>query len=51
MAFDKTAETLEGMYKDVYGDKLDSLVPDFSKLLKMIPFKESKKTGKDFVQA
>jgi len=46
-----TKSTLDGLYKDVYGDSLDSLVPDFSKLLKMVPFKEAKKTGRDFVQA
>jgi len=50
MAGEHTKATLDGLYKDVYGDNLDSLVPDFSKLLKMIPFKESKKTGRDFVQ-
>lgn len=46
-----TKSTLDGLFRDVYGDSLDSLVPDFSKLLKMVPFKESKKTGRDFVQA
>lgn len=51
MAGEHTKQTLDGLYKDVYGDSLDSLLPDFSKLLKMIPFKEAKKTGRDFVQS
>ena len=46
-----TKATLDGLMKDVYGDSLDSLIPDFSKLLKLIPFKEAKKTGRDFVQS
>ncbi len=46
-----TKANLEGLFKDSYGDNLESLVPDFTRLLKMIPFREAKKTGKDYVQA
>jgi hypothetical protein len=42
--------TLDALFKDVYADKLDTLLPDFSKLLKSIPFREAKKTGRDYVQ-
>ena len=45
-----TKSTLDALYKDVYGDSLDNLLPDFSKLLKSIPFREAKKLGKEFVQ-
>ena len=48
MANDKS--TLDALFKDVYADKLDTLLPDFSKLLKSIPFREAKKTGRDYVQ-
>lgn len=45
-----TKASLDALYKDVYADKLDTLLPDFSKLLKSIPFREAKKTGRDYVQ-
>lgn len=45
-----TKATLDALYKDVYADSMDSLLPDFSKLLKSIPFREAKKTGRDYVQ-
>lgn len=41
---------MEIIAKDVYGDSLDDLRPDFTRLLKEIPFREAKKTGRDFVQ-
>jgi hypothetical protein len=43
--------TLDGLYKDVYGDSLESLVPDFGILTKKISFSTAKKTGRDFVVA
>lgn len=46
-----TKSTLDGLFKDVYGDKLDSLIPDFGILTKRIGFSSAKKTGRDFVQA
>ena len=46
-----TKATLDGLYKDVYDGKLDSLVPDFGILVKMIKFNAAKKTGRDFVKA
>jgi hypothetical protein len=45
-----TKSTLDALYKEVYGDSLDSLLPDFSKLLKSIPFREAKKLGREYVQ-
>jgi hypothetical protein len=45
-----TKASLDALYKDIYADKLDDLHPDFSKLLKSIPFREAKKTGNEFVQ-
>jgi hypothetical protein len=37
--------------KDVYGDKLEDLRPDFGVLVKEIPFRNAKKTGRDYVEA
>ena len=37
--------------KDVYGDKLEDLRPDFGVLVKEIPFRSAKKTGRDYVEA
>jgi hypothetical protein len=47
----QTKATLDGLYKDIYADKLDSLLPDFTYLMKKISFSEAKKTGRDFVKA
>lgn len=44
-----TKSSLDFLMKDVYGDTLDDLRPDFTRLLKEIPFREAKKTGRDFV--
>lgn len=30
--------TLNGLFKEVYADKLENIIPDGVKLLKMIPF-------------
>ena len=46
-----TKSTLDGLYKDVYADKMDSLIPDFGILTKRIKFQPSKKTGRDYVKA
>lgn len=43
-------QNLEGLFKDVYGDKLEELIPASGKLTRMIPFREAEKLGKAFVQ-
>lgn len=41
-----TIDTLNGMFKEVYADKIENLIPDGVKLYNMIPFnKESKALG------
>lgn len=47
----QTKATLDGLYKDVYADKMDSLLPDFTYLMKKVPFAKANKTGRDFVKA
>lgn len=47
----QTKAALDGLFKDVYADKLDSLIPDFGILTKKIGFSSAKKTGRDFVKA
>ncbi len=46
-----TKSGLDGLFKDVYGDSLENLRPDFSILTQKIGFKEAKKTGRDYVEA
>ena len=45
-----TKASLDALYKDVYGDKLNNLRPDFGILMDQIKFRTSKKTGRDFVE-
>jgi len=41
-----TVDTLNGLFKEVYADNIENLVPDGVKLYNMIPFnKESKALG------
>ena len=41
-----TIDTLNGLFKEVYADKIENLIPDGVKLYNMIPFnKESKALG------
>lgn len=47
----QTKTSLDALHKDVYGDKLESLVPDFGIITKKVPFSTAKKLGKDFVIA
>jgi hypothetical protein len=47
----QTKAALDGLYKDVYADKMDSLLPDFTYLMKRVPFAKANKTGRDFVKA
>lgn len=47
----QTKTALDGLYKDIYGDKFETLVPDFGVLTKKIKFAKAKKLGRDYVQA
>lgn len=47
----QTKALLDGLYKDIYAEKMDSLLPDFTYLMKKVPFSSAKKTGRDFVKA
>jgi len=38
-----TVATLSGLFKEVYADKLQNLIPDGVKLIKMVPFVQSDK--------
>lgn len=38
MSTSNTTTTLNGLFKQVYADKLERLIPDGVKLYKMIPF-------------
>ncbi len=46
-----TKLSLDGLMKDVYGDKLDNLRPDFGVLVGKIGFRNAKKTGRDYVES
>lgn len=41
---------LNGLFKKIYGDKLDNLIPEFTQIQVDIPFKRSKKIGLEFEQ-
>ena len=46
MAANNTAATLSGLFKEVYANKLENLIPDGVKLLNKIPFaKQNQQTG------
>jgi hypothetical protein len=47
----QTKAALDGLYKDVYEGKLESLIPDFGILTKKIKFSSASKTGRDFVKS
>lgn len=44
MAANNTATTLNGLFKEVYADKLENLIPDGIKLLQRIPFAKKQQT-------
>jgi hypothetical protein len=46
----QTKAALDGLFKDVYADSMDNLVPDFGIIVKMISFSSAKKTGRDYVK-
>lgn len=43
-----TIQTLDGLYKRVYGEKPEKVVPDFARVQKEIPFSSRKKLGDRF---
>lgn len=43
------ASTLNGMYKDIFGDKIEKLIPETAILSKDVPFSEAQKIGEHFV--
>ena len=46
MAVANTVSTMNGFYKDIYGDSIIDLIPRIQKVLKGVPFYKSKKLGK-----
>jgi len=48
MASTTTVSQLDGLYKVVYGDKLDNLIPDNAILVKKIKFAQADKLGKQY---
>lgn len=50
MASSHSSTTLNSLWKEVYSDKVEGLVPDNSKLQKKYKFKEGKRIGEYFVQ-
>lgn len=48
MAQVNTTTTLSGLFKIVYGEDVVNLLPDFAKLVKMIPFREREKIGDQY---
>lgn len=45
-----TVSDLDGLFKTVYGDKIENLIPETAKLTKLIPFSEGEKIGKGYEQ-
>ncbi len=41
---------LDGLFKEVYADKIENLIPDYAKLIKQIPFSIGDKIGDGFHQ-
>lgn len=50
MAQYNTETTLNAFYKEIYADKIQNLIPENIRLLKMIDFKESDATGDKYIQ-
>ena len=46
MATPNTVSTLNGFYKDIYGDSIIDLIPRVQKIMKGVAFQKSKKLGK-----
>lgn len=45
-----SSTTLDGLFKRIYGDKLENVIPEFTQLQVDIPFKRAKKLGLIFEQ-
>lgn len=45
-----TVADLDGLFKVVYADKLQNLIPESAKLTKLIPFSQEEKIGKHYEQ-
>lgn len=43
MSTPNTVTTLNGLFKEVYADKIENLIPDGVKLLKLVPYIEAAK--------
>jgi hypothetical protein len=41
---------LNGLFKSIYADNINKIIPDHAKLYKKIPFSEAKKVGKSYLQ-
>ena len=50
MADTNTTSTLDGLFKEVYADKLETLLPENVRLLKMVPFTERTRIGDSYHQ-
>lgn len=43
MAGENTFQTLNGLFKEIYADKLENLIPEGTKLMQKVPFSQRKK--------
>jgi hypothetical protein len=43
MVSTSTVSTLSGLFKEVYGDKLENLIPESAKLIKLVKFESQEK--------
>lgn len=43
MSTPNTVTTLNGLFKEIYADKIENLIPDGVKLLKLVPYVEAAK--------
>ncbi len=50
MAVSNTLDTLNGLFKNVYADQLQDLIPDGVKLLVKIPFSKRDSIGQSYNQ-
>jgi len=50
MAANNTFQSLNAMFKQVYSDKIQNLIPDGVKLYKMIDFQQKAKLGNSYNQ-
>lgn len=50
MAVANTLDTLNGLFKVVYANSMEDLIPDGVKLLAKIPFNKQQSLGKSYLQ-